>query len=208
MALGCPHCCRLQPRSPASMWPLVTTCDRIINTDSGCGRTRDRHGPRCHRGPRKQRRLPGPAWPLQQHGHHTPTWPQASAHTPNINKVLHSLRNHRYQHRHWLWFDHRPRHGPHLQPWSGQYHGPSSQRRPDPSVPSWGIALRHPHSNRLQQRPKTSAWPMVASWVRDINTDPGCCRTIDTDMILKTSPSQVVSMAPGGCAGHPGWHVP
>lgn len=88
----------------------------------------------------------------QQHGRHTPTWPQVSAHTPNINKVLESLRNHRYQHRHWLWFDHRPRHGPHLQSWSGQYHGPSSQYRPDPSVPSWGIALRHQQSNRLQQR--------------------------------------------------------
>lgn len=38
-------------------------------------------------------------------------------------------------------------------------------------------------------------WPLVATWTRDINTEPS--RTTDPDMVLGKSPGQVVTMAPG-----------
>lgn len=154
MALGCHRCCRLQPRSLASVWPLVTTWDRNINTDSGCGRTRDRHGPRCHHGPRRQRKLPGSTWPGSSMAVKRQHDPRCQPH-PQHQQGL------RWPHRHWLWWGHRSRHGPHLQRWSGQYHGPSSQPRSDPPGPSWGTTLRHQNSNRF--RPQVSVWPLVAS---------------------------------------------
>lgn len=47
---------------------------------------------------------------------------------------------------------------------------------------------------------------MVATWVKDINTDPGCNRIVDSDMVSGSSPGLVVIMAPGSGEGHPDWH--
>lgn len=41
MALECPHCHRLQPRLPASMWFLVAMWTMDSNTNPDCGRTTD-----------------------------------------------------------------------------------------------------------------------------------------------------------------------
>lgn len=41
MTLECPHCHRLQPRLPTSMWFVVAMWTMDSNTDSDCGRTTD-----------------------------------------------------------------------------------------------------------------------------------------------------------------------
>lgn len=46
----------------------------------------------------------------------------------------------------------------------------------------------------------------MATWVKDINTDPGCNRIVDSDMVSGSSPGLVVIMAPGSGEGHPDWH--
>ena len=45
-----------------------------------------------------------------------------------------------------------------------------------------------PHGHRLQPRLQASMQPLVAAWATDINTDPGCGRTMDPDMVLGSSP--------------------
>ena len=45
---------------------------------------------------------------------------------------------------------------------------------------------------------QASMWPLVSPWAMDINTDPGCSRTIDPDMFLSRSPGPNVTMDPGG----------
>lgn len=42
----------------------------------------------------------------------------------------------------------------------------------------------------------------------DINTDPGCGRTMNLDMVPSSSLGSDVTMTPGGSAGHSGWHDP
>lgn len=40
----------------------------------------------------------------------------------------------------------------------------------------------------------------------DINTDPGCGRTMDPDMVIGSSLGREVSMVPSGSTGHPDQH--
>lgn len=42
----------------------------------------------------------------------------------------------------------------------------------------------------------------------DINTDPGCGRTMNLDTAPSCSLGSDVTMTPGGSAGHSGWHDP
>lgn len=64
------------------------------------------------------------------------------------------------------------------------------------------MAYRHPHGYRLQQRPQTSAWPLVVVWTMDINTVLGYSRTTDPDM------SSGAVWASGGSTGHPEQYGP
>ena len=50
------------------------------------------------------------------------------------------------------------------------------------------IALRYQYGNRLWPRPRPSTWLLVATWARDINTDPSCDGTMDPEMVLGSSP--------------------
>lgn len=36
--------------------------------------------------------------------------------------------------------------------------------------------------------PQMSVWPLIATWATDINIDPGCHRTMDSDTVLGSSP--------------------
>lgn len=47
-----------------------------------------------------------------------------------------------------------------------------------------------------------SAWPLVVTWIMDINTDTHCCRAMDTDMFLGGSPGQDIIGASGGIKGY------
>lgn len=79
--------------------------------------------------------------------------------------------------------------------------------------PNWpdsggATALRSQHGHRLQHRSWASTWPLVATWAREINTNSGCHRTMDPDMVLNCSLVQVVTIASGGCVGYPDCHAP
>ena len=50
------------------------------------------------------------------------------------------------------------------------------------------MVLRHQHGLRLWPRPQVSVWPLVVSWVTNINIEPDCGRTGDPDMVLGSSP--------------------
>lgn len=61
--------------------------------------------------------------------------------------------------------------------------------------------LGHPCVLRQQPRPRTLVWPLVATWASDINTDPGCHRTMDLAPSCKHGPE--CHMASGGCIWWP-----
>ncbi|ERE80887.1 sperm motility kinase Z-like protein [Cricetulus griseus] len=84
--------------------------------------------------------------------------------------------------------DHGPRHGPQHQPRPGHHGGPgSSTGHQDRYGP--GIALGHQHwSQMVVQTPEIHK---VVTEATGINTDPGCGRTTDPDMI-STWPQMVV----------------
>lgn len=54
----------------------------------------------------------------------------------------------------------------------------------DQDFPSGSMALRCPHGHRLRTRPWSSMQPLMVTCGTDINTDPGCGRDTDTDMVL------------------------
>lgn len=51
-------------------------------------------------------------------------------------------------------------------------------------------------------------WPMMASWAININTNPGCGRTTDPDMVRGSSPGLDVTMIPSDSTGHQDQHGP
>ena len=77
---------------------------------------------------------------------------------------------------------------------------PTSQlleHRPLDQYGSWsGIALRHQHGLRWLTRPWVSAQPLVVTESMDINTYPGWCRTVGSDMALSSSPGPEDTMCP------------
>lgn len=50
------------------------------------------------------------------------------------------------------------------------------------------MAFRHPHGHRFWSRPWAPMWSLLATWTTDINTDLGCDKTTDPDMVLCLSP--------------------
>ena len=62
-----------------------------------------------------------------------------------------------------------------------------------------GLVLGHQQGLRLWPKPWASVWPLVATWVTNINTDPGCYRA--TDMALSSSSGLDNSMPLDGSTG-------
>lgn len=60
------------------------------------------------------------------------------------------------------------------------------------------MAFRLLHGHREQPRHWVSLWPLAATWTTGVNTDPGCVRTTDPDMALRSCSDRSVPMAPGG----------
>ena len=78
-------------------------------------------------------------------------------------------------------------------------HHPTSQllqHRPLDQYGPWSdIALRHQHGLRWLTRPWVSAQPLVVTESIDINTYPGWCSTVESDMALSSSPGPEDTMA-------------
>lgn len=53
----------------------------------------------------------------------------------------------------------------------------------DQDVPGGCMVLGSPRGQRLRLRPQASMWSLVAAWAMDTNSDPGCGRTTDPDMV-------------------------
>lgn len=70
--------------------------------------------------------------------------------------------------------------------------------------PGGGMALRHPHSHRLQSRHRACVWSLMVIWATDTNEDPGCSRTPDPDMVPCSHRGPDVTKVPEGSAatGH------
>lgn len=49
-------------------------------------------------------------------------------------------------------------------------------------------------------------WSLVAPQATNVNSDLGCCRTTDLDMILISSQGSDVTMSPGGNTGYSDQH--
>lgn len=62
--------------------------------------------------------------------------------------------------------------------------------------PSSGMALRHQHGLRWLARSWTSPRPSVVTgaWI-SVNSDPGCCRALDSDMVLGSNLGADVTLA-------------
>lgn len=56
-------------------------------------------------------------------------------------------------------------------------------------------------------RPQASVWPLVATWATDINTDPGCGRTIAPDSSCTSHPPNT-NLTPSGGPDHRPLHGP
>ncbi|KAL6064844.1 hypothetical protein STEG23_009027 [Scotinomys teguina] len=54
-----------------------------------------------------------------------------------------------------------------------------SRGHPDQYGPGSSMAPRHQNDRSWQPRPRISLWSLVATWVKDVNTDPGCSRAMD-----------------------------
>lgn len=70
--------------------------------------------------------------------------------------------------------------------------------------PGGGMALRHPHSHRLQFRHRACVWSLVVIWATDTNAEPGYSRTTDPDMVPCSHQGPDVTKVPEGSAatGH------
>lgn len=113
--LGYPHGHRLQPRSRAFMWLLMSIQATDI-TDPWCGRTMDTDMVLGNSLSQDVTMVPdgSTGHPHQMAlGHqYGPRWPQ----TPSMGMVFDCLRSHRHPHRPWLQQGHGHKHGPSWQP--------------------------------------------------------------------------------------------
>lgn len=65
-------------------------------------------------------------------------------------------------------------------------------------IPGCSMSLGYQHSHRRWARPQTSVWPLVVvTWIMDVNTDPSCGRTMDSDMVPSSSHGMDATKAPG-----------
>lgn len=87
-------------------------------------------------------------------------------------------------------------------PDSWHQHGLDSTMRPCDNTGHSGwrgsggsMAAGHQYDHRMQ--PQMSVWPLMATWATDINIDPGCGRTMDSDTVLGCSPGSYLT-SPGG----------
>lgn len=79
---------------------------------------------------------------------------------------------------------------------------------PHQDVPGSSTALGCPYGNRLQPSPQVFMGLLMATWAIDPNTDLGCGRTMDPDVVLVSSLGPDVTMVPGGIIGHLDQHDP
>lgn len=96
-------------------------------------------------------------------------------------------------------------------PWpqedQGARHGPERLCRPRTST--WlQVLLRHQHGYSLWNQPQIFEWPWFTKLSTDINTIPGCIRTIDPLMSLSGNKTMGLNMASDGYASHSNQHVP
>lgn len=99
---------------------------------------------------------------------------------------------HGYQHRSWLWWGQRPRHGPWLQF--------------KPKTTSWPAAVAQTVQLKIvlgwhgpqKPSPQVSFWPSVVAGAMGIDADHGCRRVTNSDMALGRSPGPDNTMSPGG----------
>lgn len=68
--------------------------------------------------------------------------------------------------------------------------------------PGGGTALRNQHGHRWQPRLRRAWWSLVVTWTMDINTDPSCGSTTDSDIALGSSPTTGITTAPGCSTDH------
>lgn len=59
------------------------------------------------------------------------------------------------------------------------------------------MAIRHQPSHKWWPRTQAPWRPLVATWVIDINTDPGCSKTADSDMDLGSILGPDITLAMG-----------
>lgn len=64
------------------------------------------------------------------------------------------------------------------------------------------VALRVQHGSMWMPRPLTSACPLMVLGSKDINIDPSYCRTMESDIVLGSSPDLDDTMTQGNTAGH------
>lgn len=76
------------------------------------------------------------------------------------------------------------------------------------STASCSMVLGHQHDLRRQARPWASLWPLVIIRTKDINSDPGYSRTMNSDIALSCSWFPSTTMAQGVSAGHSDWQGP
>lgn len=77
---------------------------------------------------------------------------------------------------------------------------------PDQYGPGGNMAPGQQRDLRWLTRLQVSSQPLVVTGVPDINSDPGCCGVIDSDILLHKNLGADVVMAPGGSVGHSDGH--
>lgn len=132
-------------------------------------------------------------------GPQTPVWPQVEALTLSICVVFGGKMDHGCQHRPWPWWDHRPRHGPYLEPRLRHHHSPEWQHRQLRSFMTSEAArlLETKIATGGQPDPRHPCGLWCQIWIMDISTDPGCGRTMDPDMSLGRRPDPNTTLALG-----------
>lgn len=68
--------------------------------------------------------------------------------------------------------------------------------------PHGRVALKDKHRSMWMPRRLTSACPLMVSVSKDINIDPSCSRTMNSDVALGRSPDLDNTMTQGNTAGH------
>lgn len=63
----------------------------------------------------------------------------------------------------------------------------NSSSYPNQSGTSSGTVLGHQHGHRFRPRPWAFTWALIATLAKDINTDPSCSWTMDSNMVFSSS---------------------
>lgn len=108
-------------------------------------------------------------------------------HSKSSLPALPSQRKHGYGPPHGFWCQQKPKHdslttaGSQTQTrhWCLRVAAQATQTR---MAPVSSTAQGHQHGFRQKHRPYISTWPLLVTWATNINTDPGCSRSMDPDM--------------------------